>query len=243
MAGHSKWANIKHKKERADAKKGKIFTRSAKEIISAVKLGGPDPKTNTRLRLAIQKAREANVPNENIERNIKKAMSAEQQDYTPIVYELYGHGGVGILAECLTDNKNRLSSDMRIATNKRGGSVASPGSVSFNFERKGIILVNAATINENELFIIVTEAGAEEFEVEDETYVITTDPADLISIKSTLIEKGIVCEEAELEYIPKTSVDCDRETAKSNLALIEWLENIDDVDSVYHNMNAPIDLI
>ena len=243
MAGHSKWANIKHKKEKADAKKGKVFTRSAKEIISAVKLGGPDPKTNPRLRLAIQKAREANFPNDSIERNIKKAMSAEQQDYTEIVYELYGHGGVGILAECMTDNKNRLSSDMRIATNKKGGSVATPGSVSFNFDRKGIILVSKQNAIENELFIIATEAGAEDFEVEDGMYVITTSPVDLIPVKDVLTGKGFKCEEADLEFLPKTSIDCDIETVKENLALIEWLENIDDVDSVYHNMNVPDELI
>lgn len=243
MAGHSKWANIKHKKEKADAKKGKLFTRFAKEIISAVRLGGPDPKTNARLRLAIQKAREANVPNENIERNIKKALSVDQQDFTEVIYELYGHGGVGILAECLTDNKNRLSSDMRIATNKKGGSVASPGSVSFNFERKGIILVSKQNAIENELFIVSTEAGAEDFEVEDDMYVITTTPTDLISVKDVLIGRGFKCEEAELEYLPKTSIDCTMEVAKENLELIDYLENNDDVNSVYHNMNVPDELM
>ncbi|NGX61074.1 MAG: putative transcriptional regulatory protein, partial [Chlamydiae bacterium] len=119
MAGHSKWANIKHKKERADAQKGKVFSQMAKEIISAVKTGGPDPKSNARLRLAIQKAKQANVPNDNIDRNIKKASSADQADFEAITYEIYGHGGIGILVEALTDNKNRTVSDMRIATNKR----------------------------------------------------------------------------------------------------------------------------
>ena len=137
MAGHSKWANIKHKKERADSKKGKIFSRITKEIISAVKQGGPDPKSNAKLRLVLQKAKAANLPGENIERNIKKATSQDQADFFEITYELYGHGGVGIIVEAMTDNKNRTASDMRIATNKRGGSVASPGSVAFNFDRKG----------------------------------------------------------------------------------------------------------
>jgi len=132
MAGHSKWANIKHKKGRADAKKGKLFSRIAKEIISAVKVGGPDPKANTRLRLALEKAKASNVPKEIIERNIKKASSSDQADYHEMTYELYGHGGVGILVEIMTDNKNRTASDMRIATNKRGGSIASPGSVAFS---------------------------------------------------------------------------------------------------------------
>ena len=164
MAGHSKWANIKHRKGRADAIKGKIFSRLTKEIISAVKQGGPDPKSNTRLRIVIQKARAANLPNDNIERNIKKATSADQADYTEMTYELYGHGGVGIIAEVMTDNKNRISSDMRIATNKKGGTVATPGSVSFNFDRKGVIQVLKKNAVEDELFLAATEAGAEDFE-------------------------------------------------------------------------------
>ncbi|MCB1076168.1 MAG: YebC/PmpR family DNA-binding transcriptional regulator, partial [Simkania sp.] len=133
MAGHSKWANIRYKKERADAKKGKVFSRIAKEIISAVKLGGPDPKANSRLRLAIQRARAENVPNDNIERNIKKAQSAETANYSEFTYELYGFGGVGIICDVMTDNKNRIASEVRIATNKRGGTIATPGAVSFNF--------------------------------------------------------------------------------------------------------------
>ena len=135
MAGHSKWANIKHRKARADAKKGKEFTRVTKEIITAVKVGGPDPEANPRLRLALQKAKVVNLPKDNIERNIKKASSADQSNYEEITYELYGHGGVGIIVEIMTDNKNRTSSDIRIATNKRGGSIASPGSVAFNFDK------------------------------------------------------------------------------------------------------------
>ena len=141
MAGHSKWANIKHRKGRADAKKGKIFSRIAKEIISAVKLGGADHKANPRLRLALVKAREANVPNDIIERNIKKASSADQADFTEMTYELYGHGGVGIIIDAMTDNKNRLASEMRIATNKRGGVIATPGAVAFNFDRKGVLQI------------------------------------------------------------------------------------------------------
>src|SRR5271157_288814 len=127
MSGHSKWANIKHRKDRADQKKGKIFSRIMKEIISAVKHGGPDQKSNSKLRIAILKAKEANLPNENIERNIKKASSADQQDFEDVTYELYGYGGVGIIVEAMTDNKNRLASEIRIATNKCGGTIAMPG--------------------------------------------------------------------------------------------------------------------
>lgn len=243
MAGHSKWANIKHRKGRADAKKGKIFSRVAKEIISSVKLGGADPKTNTRLRLALQKAREANVPNDIIERNVKKASSADQADYSELSYELYGHGGVGIIVDVMTDNKNRIASEMRIATNKRGGVIATPGAVAFNFQRKGVLQVPKKGIDEEKLFLAATEAGAEDFDTLDEMFVITTDPADLYAVKEGLASHGYTCEETTLSMIPKSSVDCDIETAKANLALIEWLEDLEDVDAVYHNMNMPDELL
>lgn len=235
MAGHSKWANIKHKKEKSDAKRGKIFSRAAKEIISAVKMGGADPKMNPRLRIAIEKAKANNVPNDNIDRNIKKASSGEQADYFELTYELYGHGGVGIVVDIMTDNKNRISSDVRIATNKRGGSVANPGAVTFNFDRKGVIQVPLDQAVEDELFMLASEAGAEDFEKTEEGYMITTDPKDLYQVKGELDKKGIKSE-AALEMIPKVFVDVDEETEKANLALIEWLEGIDDVDEVYHNM-------
>jgi YebC/PmpR family DNA-binding regulatory protein len=236
MAGHSKWANIKHRKGRADAIKGKIFSRIIKELISAVKHGGPDSKNNPRLRLVLQKARAANVPNDAIDRNIKKAMSDDQADYSELTYELYGHGGVGIIAEIMTDNKNRVSSDMRIATNKRGGRVATPGSVAFNFDRKGVIQVQKKNAIEDELFLTATEAGAQDFEATDDLYIITTDPVDLFTVKDAISQKDIIVDEASLEMIPKSTVECDAETEKSNLALIDWLEELEDVDSVYHNM-------
>lgn len=239
MAGHSKWANIKHRKEKADAKKGKAFSRAAKEIISAVKLGGPDPKANPRLRIAILKAREANLPNDSIERNIKKASSADQADYHEMTYELYGHGGVGIIIDVMTDNKNRVSSDMRIATNKRGGHVATPGAVAFNFERKGIIQVQKKNAVEDELFLAATEAGAQDFEVVGDMFIITVDPADVYTVKEAVAQLGFKCDAATLEMIPKSYIDCDADTMKSNFALIEWLEDLDDVDAVYHNMNIP----
>jgi YebC/PmpR family DNA-binding regulatory protein len=240
MAGHSKWANIRHRKGKADLKKGKIYSRIAKEIISAVKVGGgPDPKANPRLRLALQKARESNVPNEIIERNIKKASSADQADYIEMTYELYGHGGVGLLVEVMTDNKNRISSEMRIATNKRGGTIATPGAVAFNFDKKGIIQVSQKNVTEEQLFLAVTEAGAEDFEAEGDLYVITTDPADLYQVKEKISGLGVTCEEATLEMLPKSFVECDAETAKANLALIDWLEQYEDVDAVYHNMKMP----
>ncbi len=235
MAGHSKWANIKHKKGKADAAKGKLFSRVTKEIISAVKQGGPDPKANPKLRLALQKAKAANLPSDNIERNIKKASSKDQSDYFEMTYELYGHGGVGIIAEVMTDNKNRIASDMRIATNKKGGSVATPGAVSFNFDRKGIIQVTS-DVDEETLFEMAIESGAEEFENDEGLYIITTEPDELYQVKESLESKDITVSDANIEMIPKTFVECDEEKKQQNLALIEWIENLDDVDAVYHNM-------
>lgn len=236
MAGHSKWANIKHRKEKSDKKKGKIFSRVAKEIITAVKHGGPDPKSNNRLKLAIQKAKDANMPSDNVERNIKKASSSDQQDYVSMTYELYGHGGVGIIAEVMTDNKNRISSDMRIATNKCGGNIASPGAVTFNFDRKGVIQVAKSAAIEEELFILSAEKGAEDFEALEDIYIITTPPDLLYKVKEALEDNKIPCLEADLEMIPKTYVECSKEDFEANSKLVEWLENLDDVDAVYHNM-------
>lgn len=238
MAGHSKWANIKHRKEKSDAQKGKVFSRLAKEIISAVKLGGPDPKANARLRLAIQKAKVANMPSENIDRNIKKASSADQENYESVTYEIYGYGGVGIFVEAMTDNKNRTASDVRIALNKRGGTLAQPNAVAFNFDRKGVIQVKKEGIEEEKLFEIAIESGAEDFEMAPEGAFIVTDPQELYAVKESAEEKGLLCESAEIEMIAKNGIECDDEAKKANLALIEWLENIDDVESVYHNMSA-----
>ncbi len=237
MAGHSKWANIKHKKGRADALKGKAFSRIAKEIISAVKQGGSDPKSNSRLRLAVQKARAANMPNDNVDRNIKKAGSADQADFAEVTYELYGYNGVGIIVEILTDNKNRTASDIRIATNRRGGTIASPGSVMFNFDRKGVIQVLKKDVSEDDLFMAVTEAGAEDFEASDGAYYVTTPPELLFQVKEKIEALGITCDESTLEMIPKTTIECGDGDKAKNVALVEWLEDLDDVDSVYHNMD------
>lgn len=238
MAGHSKWANIKHRKERSDKKKGKIFSRIMKEIISAVKQGGSDLKTNSKLRTAIQKAKDANLPNDNVERNIKKATSADTADYTSMTYELYGYGGVGLIADIMTDNKNRISSDIRIATNKCGGTIATPGAVSYNFDRKGVIRIAKSGGSEDELFLLVSEKGAEDFVPEDESYLVTTPIEAFHSVKEALEAKGIKMEEAELAMVPKNWVEVNDQDADANIALIEWLENLDDVDAVHHNMKV-----
>ncbi len=236
MAGHSKWANIKYRKERADLKKGKIFSRVTKEIISAVKQGGSDPKTNTKLKLAILKAKLVNLPSDNIERNIKKAASADQADFVEMSYELYGYGGVGLVVEIMTDNRNRISSDIRIATNKRGGTVATPGAVLFNFDQKGILRIVGKNILEDDLFLAVSEAGAEDFETLEDSYIVTTPPELLYQVKEKLDQIGAVTEEVNLERIPKVYIECSEENRLANEALIEWLEALDDVDAIYHNM-------
>lgn len=241
MAGHSKWANIKHRKNKADAAKGKIFTRISKEIINAVKQSGPDPKNNPRLRLALQKAKAANVPNDNVERCIKKASSNEQEAYHEMHYELYGYGGVGIIVDVMTDNKNRISSDIRIATNKCGGTIAHPGSVVFNFDRKGVIHVPKKQAIEDELFLAVTDAGAEDFVADPDEFIVITDPAHFDQIKEAIAHLGVEHMDASIVMIPKTFIECNVETAKLNLALIDWLDGIDDVECVYHNMKIPDD--
>ena len=236
MAGHSKWANTKHRKERADRKKGKLFSRIMKEIISAVKQNGSDPKSNSKLRAAIQKAKDANLPNENIDRNIKKAASSEGSDYLSMTYELYGYGGVGLIVDIMTDNKNRISSEIRIATNKCGGTIATPGAVAYNFDRKGILRILKSSAEEEALFLLASESGADDFTVEEEAYLITTPVESFLKVKEAVEKGGGQCEEAELAMVPKSWIEVSDSDADANIALIEWLENLDDVDAVYHNM-------
>lgn len=235
MAGHSKWANIKHRKERADQKKGKIFSSIIKELITAVKMGGSDPKSNSKLRLILEKAKKAGVPKENIDRNIKKASSGSSEGYEEVIYELYGHGGVGILAVALTDNKNRSASSMRIATNKKGGSIGSPGSVSYNFEKKGILHVPKKDVSEEDLFLILSESIAEDFEAEEEAFIVITKAEDLYTMKDFLEGHRLECD-ASLEYLAKSTVSCSKEDEEANFALIHFLEDDEDIDQVYHNM-------
>jgi YebC/PmpR family DNA-binding regulatory protein len=237
MAGHSKWANIKHKKARADAKKGKAFSTVTKEIIVAVKQGGGDPKTNPLLRLAITRAKAINLPSENIERNIKKAQSKDQSNFDEVIYEVYGHGGVGIICKALTDNKNRTASDMRIATNKKGGTISTPGSVVFNFEYLGVFQIAKEGINSETLFEEALDAGAKDFnEEDDDVFIITTAPEDLYKVKDALELKGYKVNEPVLEFAPNVLIECNDEDKESNLALIEFIEDIDDIDQVYHNL-------
>jgi len=237
MAGHSKWANIKHRKAKADAKKGKAFSSVTKEIIVAVKSGGADPKSNPQLRLAITRAKAVNLPNENIERNIKKAQSKDQSNFDEVLYEVYGSGGVGILCKALTDNKNRTASDMRIATNKKGGTIAAPGSVAFNFDPFGVIQVEKGKMSSESLFEKALEVGAIDFSDEEEMCIITTHPEELFMVKEGLEKMGVEVKDSSLEMVPKTLIECNEEDKQSNLALIEFIENLDDIDEVVHNMD------
>lgn len=240
MAGHSKWANIKHRKDRSDRKKGKIFSRIIKEIMSAVRQGGADPKSNTKLKVAIQKAKDANVPNENVDRNIKKASGAGQEDFVEVTYELYGYGGVGILAVAMTDNKNRLSSDIRIATNKCGGTIATHGSVAYQFDRKGVLRLLKGCMKEDAIFLLVSEAGAEDLLDEEDQWVVITSVEQFVKVKEALDHAQVKCEEASLEMVPRALVEVSDEFFDENMALIDYLEQLDDVDAVYHNMGMPL---
>jgi YebC/PmpR family DNA-binding regulatory protein len=176
------------------------------------------------------------MPSDNVERNIKKASSQDQSDYHEVNYEIYGTGGVGIFCEAMTDNKNRLSSDMRIISNKTSATIGTPGSVAFNFERKGVIQIPRQHAIEDELFLLVSEAGATDFEVEEDAYIVITQPQDLHTVCEVLSQNAIAFEEAELEMLPKSYIECSDEDKEANLAILERLEELDDVDQVYHNM-------
>ncbi len=246
MSGHSKWSNIKHKKEKTDKNRGKEFTRLSKEIINAVKQGGPDPSTNVKLKNAILKAKASNLPNENIQRNIKKASSSSQKGFMDLTYEVYGYEGVGIVAQIMTDNKNRISSEMNIIMNKCGGNVAQQGSVIFNFEKKGVIQIEKKSISEDDLFAIVVNANVDDFIVEEDVFIIITNPADLYKVNE-LLEKELSEKElsekkeikiisSNLEEIAKSYIKCSKEAMEKNIVLIERIEELDDVDAVFHNM-------
>jgi YebC/PmpR family DNA-binding regulatory protein len=236
MAGHSKWANTKHQKDRADKKKGKIFSRITKEIISAVRQGGPDQKGNPKLRMAVQKAKDANMPKDNVDRNIKKASSADQKDYFEMTYEFYGYGGVGILVEIMTDNKNRISSDMHIATKEHGGNVAKQGAVSHNFDQKGEFRLPKSAMGEDDLLALVLDGGGEDLIVETDQYIVRTSKEDFINVKEILEKASLKCDESGLVMLPRVLVTVNEEDMDNNIGLIEYLEDLEDVDTVYHNM-------
>ncbi len=239
MAGHSKWSNIKHRKGAQDKKRGKIFMKFAKDLYVAAKEGGGDPETNPQLRLTIDKAKANNVPNENIEKAINKATgNLDGANYEELTYEGYGPGGIAVMAEVLTDNKNRTASEVRHAFNKNGGNLGENGCVSFMFDRKGYIVINRAEteIDEDELMLEAIEAGAEEMETYDEAFEIYTDPENFQDVRKALEESGYTLDNAEVTYFPQTKSSLEGENAEQMDKLIDMLEELEDVQEVYHNL-------
>jgi YebC/PmpR family DNA-binding regulatory protein len=242
MAGHSKWKQIKHYKAATDAKRGAQFTKLIREITMAAKLGGGDPAGNARLRTAIETARAASMPKENIERAVKKGTGdLEGVDYQDITYEGYGPGGVAILIFALTDNPTRTVADVRHKLSRGGGNLGATNSVAFMFDRKGQLYVDAAAYGEDATLEKALEAGAEDFASEGEQYVITTEPNALHEVKSALEAAGVTVTEAEVAYIPKNTVQVSGETATQLLKLLESLEELDDVQKVAANFEMDAD--
>ncbi|MDD4957594.1 MAG: YebC/PmpR family DNA-binding transcriptional regulator [Candidatus Omnitrophica bacterium] len=245
MSGHSKWASIKHKKGALDAKRGKLFTKLIREITVAAREGGGDPDGNPRLRLAIQKAKEANMPSDNIDRGVKKGTGElEGTTYETVSFEGYAPGGVAIIVEGLTDNKNRTTSEVRSAFTKRGGNMAGAGSVAFQFEKKGVFMVKTTDANEEDLLSIALDAGAEDLKSDDDYFEIICEAQDFDKVRTGLTQKKVKIESEELSMIPKNEIKVgDKETAKKILALVEDLEDNDDVQNVYANFDIPDDII
>ncbi len=236
MAGHSKWAKVKTFKGAIDAKRGKIFSKLAREITIATKIGGGDPDMNPRLRMALFRCRGANMPKDNIDRAIKKGTGGgEGADYVDLTYEIYGPHGVAILAELTTDNRNRTSAEIRSIVTKAGGSIATAGSVSRLFQRKGQIIVAREAAAEDALMEVALEAGAEDFKAEAEGYEIITEPGKFEAVHRAVEARGIKCEGAEVTSLPMTSVPVAAEAAGSVNRLLEALEDNDDVKEVYTN--------
>lgn len=241
MSGHSKFANIKHKKEKNDAAKGKMFTIIGKEIAIAVKEGGPDPANNSKLRDVIAKAKANNMPNDTIDRGIKKAAGdANSVNYEVITYEGYGPSGIAIIVDTLTDNKNRTAANVKHAFSKGNGNVGTPGCVSYMFDKKGQIIIDKEEIemDADELMMLALDAGAEDFAEEEDSYTILTNPDDFSAVREALEAENIPMLEAQIEMIPQNYVDLtDEEDIKNLNKILELLDDDDDVQEVYHNWN------
>ena len=241
MAGHSKWATTKHKKAANDAKRSKLFAKMVKDIEVAARIGGGDPAGNPTLFDAIQKAKRASVPNDNIDRAVKRGSGAEAggADWETIMYEGYGPGGVAVLVECLTDNRNRAASEVRVAFTRNGGNLADPGSVSYLFNRKGRIVVPKDGTDEDSVMLAVLDAGAEEVNDEGEFIEVLTEAGDVVPVREALQEAGIEYDSAEVVFHPSMHVEVDEDGARSVLRLLDALEDSDDVQNVYANFDAP----
>ena len=241
MSGHSKWNNIKRKKEKTDAAKAKIFTKMGREIAVVVKQGGPNPAENSKLKDVIAKAKAANVPNENIERIIKKAAGeGDATNYEELVYEGYGPNGVAVIVETLTDNRNRTAGEMRHYFDKCGGNLGQSGSVMFMFDRRGQIAIEAEGLQEDTVMEDALEAGAEDFNFDGDVFVIDTDPNEMGNVRDALEEKGYTFVSAEVAYVPQTTTVIDDEDAVAKMEkLIDLLEENDDVQEIWHNWEMP----
>lgn len=241
MSGHSKWNNIKRKKEKTDAQKAKVFTKIGREMAIIVREGGPDPAANAKLRDCIAKAKANNVPNDNIERIIKKAAGeGDASTYEELVYEGYGPQGIAVIVETLTDNRNRTAADLRHFFDKNGGNLGQTGSVSFLFNRQGVLRIEAEGKDEDQVMEDALEAGASDFNADEELFEITTEPNDLGSVRDALDAKGYAFVSAEVEYLPTTMTALnDEESIKKMNRLIDMLEENDDVQSVWHNWENP----
>ncbi|SDU81198.1 YebC/PmpR family DNA-binding transcriptional regulator [Arcanobacterium phocae] len=241
MSGHSKWATTKHKKAAIDAKRGKLFARLIKNIEVAARTGGGDPAGNPTLYDAIQKAKKNSVPADNIDRAVKRGSGegADSVNYENIMYEGYGANGVAILIECLTDNRNRAASDVRVALTRNGGTLADPGSVSYMFSRKGVVEVpNSGDITEDDILMAVLEAGAEEVNNEGEVFEVLSEPNDVVEVRKALQAEGIDYNSAEVQFVPSMKVPItDIETANKLMKLIDALDDVDDIQNVYSNLD------
>ena len=236
MSGHSKWHNIQAKKGKADAARGKIFTKLGRELLIAVKEGGPDPVGNSKLKSVIAKCKAANMPNDTINNAIKKA-STSNENYEEIVYEGYGPNGVAVIVEASTDNKNRTAADVRHVFDKAGGNLGTTGCVSYMFNKKGVIIIEkeSTSMDEEELMMLAVDSGAEDFQAEEEIYEITTAPSDFTSVVEKLEEAGLTFLEANVQMVPTTTVALDEKGVEKMERLIERLEELDDVSEIYHN--------
>lgn len=241
MSGHSKWSNIKNRKGKQDALRGKIFTKLARAITVAAREGGADADYNSTLATAIEKAKAQNMPNDNIERAIKAGLAAASgENFETITYEGYGPSGTAFMVQCLTDNKNRTAADIRHYFSKYNGNLGTTGCVSYLFDKKGVISIESEGIDEDELMMAALEAGAEDFEAEEDSYEITTVPEDFINVLNSIKEAGYSNIKGDIMYIPQTYVKVEDETALKNLEkLIDALEENDDVQEVYHNWDEP----
>ena len=249
MSGHSKWATTKHKKAVVDARRGKMFAKLVKNVEVAARMGGGDPSGNPTLYDAIQKAKKSSVPNDNIDRAVKRGSGAEAggADYQTIMYEGYGPNGVALLIECLTDNKNRAAMEVRTAVNRNGGSLADPGSVSYLFNRKGVVLVpkeqESGAVSEDDVLEATLDAGAEEVNDLGESVEVISEATDLVAVRTALQAAGVDYDSAEASFVPSMQIEVDKDGATKVFRLVEALEDLDDVQSVFGNFDVSEDVL